>query len=110
MRTIRVADTADLAPGRMVAVEVEGQRILLANVDGSYYAIADRCTHAGGSLSKGTLEGSTVTCPRHGAQFDVRTGKAVGEARIGFVKVKARDEAGYRVKVDGTQILVGLPE
>jgi 3-phenylpropionate/trans-cinnamate dioxygenase ferredoxin subunit len=109
MRFARVADTAEVVPERLMAVVVDGRKILLANVGGSYYAIADRCTHAGGSLSKGVLEGETVACPRHGARFDVKTGKAVGEAKIGFMKMKVQDEESYPVKVDGTDILVGLP-
>jgi len=55
-------------------VVVGGKEVLLANVDGSYFAIANKCTHAGGSLAKGSLEGSIVTCPRHGSQFDLKTG------------------------------------
>jgi 3-phenylpropionate/trans-cinnamate dioxygenase ferredoxin subunit len=55
------------------------------------------------------LNGSVVTCPRHGSQFDVRTGKLVGLGRIAFVKVHPRDEESYQVKVEGTSILVGLP-
>jgi len=82
---------------------------LLANVDDSYYAIINKCTHAGGSLAQGVLEGSIVTCPRHGARFDVKTGKAVGEAKIGFIKMKVKDEESCMVKVEGTDIMVGIP-
>jgi nitrite reductase/ring-hydroxylating ferredoxin subunit len=55
------------------------------------------------------LNGSIVTCPRHGAQFDVKTGKAVGGAKIAFIKMQVKDEESYMVKVEGTTILVGLP-
>src|SRR6185312_16244218 len=73
----KVAKAGDVAPGttrRIIADEVE---LLLCNVDGKLYAIEDVCTHDGGPLDQGTLEGETVVCPRHGATFDVRTGDAL---------------------------------
>jgi len=109
MEFVKVIDEAELPPNKMVMVVVGGKEVLLANVDGSYFAIANKCTHAGGSLAKGVLNGSIVTCPRHGAQFDVKTGKAVGGAKIAFIKMQVKDEESYMVKVEGTTILVGLP-
>ena len=109
MEFVRVADKAELPANKMMIVDVGGKDVLLANVDGSYYAIANRCTHLGGSLGKGVLEGSIVTCPRHGSRFDVKTGKNVGGAKIGFIKMNVRDEQNYAVKVEGTDILVGIP-
>jgi len=109
MEFVRVADKAELPANKMIIVVVGGKEVLLANVDGSYYAIANKCTHAGGSLAKGSLDGSIVTCPRHGSQFDLKTGKAVRGAKIGFIKINAKDEAIFTVKVDGTDILVGIP-
>jgi 3-phenylpropionate/trans-cinnamate dioxygenase ferredoxin subunit len=93
----------------MIMVVVGGKEVLLANVDGSYHAIANTCTHSGGSLAKGVLDGGIVTCPKHGARFDVRNGKAVGEAKIAFMKMKVNDEESYMVKVEGTNIMVGMP-
>jgi 3-phenylpropionate/trans-cinnamate dioxygenase ferredoxin component len=107
MEYVKVADTAELSVNSMKMVLVGGREVLLANVDGSFHAIANKCTHLGGSLVNGTLEGSIVTCPRHGARFDVKTGQAVGEARIAFMKMKVKDETSYSVKVEGTDILVG---
>lgn len=109
MEFVKVMDKAGLPVNTMVMVLVGGREVLLANVDGSYHAIANKCTHLGGSLSKGVLNGCIVTCPRHGAQFDVRTGKAVGDAKIGFMKMHVKDEESYTVKVEGTSILVGSP-
>lgn len=106
MGYVEVADTSELPEGKMKIVEVGGTAVLLVNVGGSYYAIANKCTHMEGSLGDGTLEGSVVTCPRHGSKFDVTTGKAVGKARIAFVKVMPRDEKSYPVKVDGSSIAV----
>ena len=108
MEYVRVADKAELPANKMIMVVVGGKEVLLANVDGSYYAIVNKCSHLGGSLVRGSLEGSIVTCPRHGARFDVKTGQAVGEAQIGFIKMKVKDEESYPVKVDGTDILVGI--
>jgi len=108
MEYIRVADKAELAANKIIMVVVGGKEVLLANVDGSYYAIANKCTHLGGSLVKGSLEGSVVTCPRHGAQFDVKTGQAIAEAKIGFVKMKVKGEESYTVKIEGPDILVGI--
>jgi 3-phenylpropionate/trans-cinnamate dioxygenase ferredoxin subunit len=109
MEYIRVAGTAEVPVNAIKKVVVGGKEVLLANVDGSYHAIVNRCTHLGGSLADGSLEGGIVTCPRHGARFDVKTGQAVGNAKIGFMKMKVKDEEGYPVKVEGTDILVGLP-
>jgi len=66
MDYVRVIDKAELPPNKMIIVVVGGKEVLLANVDDSYYAIINKCTHAGGSLAQGVLEGSIVTCPRHG--------------------------------------------
>lgn len=107
MEYIKVADKTELPANKMVLGVLDGKEVLLANVDGSYYAIANKCTHLGGSLVKGSLNGSIVTCPRHGAQFDVKTGQAVGDAKIGFVKMKVKSEESFPVKVEGTDILVG---
>jgi 3-phenylpropionate/trans-cinnamate dioxygenase ferredoxin subunit len=60
-------------------------------------------------LAQGSLDGTTVTCPKHGARFDLKTGNAVGEAKIGFLKMKVKDEVNYTVKVEGTDILIGIP-
>jgi 3-phenylpropionate/trans-cinnamate dioxygenase ferredoxin subunit len=109
MEFVRVADKAELPANQMMIVVVGGKDVLLANVDGSYYAIANKCTHLGGSLAKGVLEGSIVTCPRHGSRFDVKTGKNVRGAKIGFIKMNVRDEESYAVKVEGADILVGIP-
>ena len=107
MEYTKVADKTEIPVNKMILAVVGGKEVLLANVDGSYYAIANKCTHLGGSLVKGSLNGSIVTCPRHGAQFDVKTGQAVGDAKMGFVKMKVKSEESFPVKVDGTDILVG---
>jgi 3-phenylpropionate/trans-cinnamate dioxygenase ferredoxin subunit len=74
---IKVANKQDVAPGSSVGVEVHGKQVVVFNVDGTFYALGGRCTHRGGPLSEGELEGTTVTCPWHGAQFDLKTGSAL---------------------------------
>ncbi len=77
MPEYRVAKKSEIAPGSAKPVNVDGLDILLCNVHGEVYAIEDVCTHDGAPLDQGTLEENCVTCPRHGAQFDVTTGEAI---------------------------------
>jgi 3-phenylpropionate/trans-cinnamate dioxygenase ferredoxin subunit len=72
-----VAKLSEIAQGTTRRVVLNSVEILLCNVDGKVYAIEDVCTHDGGPLDQGTLEGESVVCPRHGATFDVRTGDAL---------------------------------
>ncbi len=98
---VKVAKEQDLAPGKALAVEVSGQRIALFNIDGTCYAIGDTCTHRGGPLCEGELEGTTVTCPWHGATFDVTTGKNLSPPAPAPV-------TSYKVCVQGGDIEVEL--
>lgn len=70
----KVAKSGDVDEGEIAAFDIGGQRVAVANVEGSLYAFGDICTHAHCSLAEGELEGKTVTCPCHGSQFDVTTG------------------------------------
>ena len=92
----------------MKIIKLEEKEILIANVDGNYYAIGNRCTHAGGDLSRGTLEGNIVTCPKHGSKFDVTTGKVVSGPKILFLRPKIKDEPSYEVKVEGKDVLLKI--
>ncbi len=98
----KVAQLKDLAPGSGMAVEAGGHQIALFNVDGTVYAIGGTCTHRGGPLGKGSLEGTTVTCPWHGANFDVCTGKNLTPPAPGEVP-------SYTVRVEGNDIHVEIP-
>jgi nitrite reductase/ring-hydroxylating ferredoxin subunit len=73
----RVARNGDVNEGGMAAFDVNGQRVAVAHVNGSFYAFGDVCTHKRCSLADGELEGKTVTCPCHGSQFDVTTGEVL---------------------------------
>ena len=99
---IKVAEANDIPPGTAKAVEAEGHRIALFNSGDGYYAIDGVCTHRGGPLSEGEVNGTVVTCPLHGATFDITTGDVLGPpAPEGVVS--------YRVQVDGNDIKVELP-
>jgi 3-phenylpropionate/trans-cinnamate dioxygenase ferredoxin subunit len=74
---VKLAEMSDVAPGQVRVYEVRERSIALCNVDGAFYAIDDVCTHDGGSLDQGELEGHQIECPRHGARFDVRSGRAL---------------------------------
>ena len=76
---IKLAAVGDVAPGKMKCLAVAGRRILLANVDGRFYATDDRCTHEDASLSTGFLNGEWVKCPLHGSRFNVCTGQVLDE-------------------------------
>ncbi|HSS66409.1 MAG TPA: non-heme iron oxygenase ferredoxin subunit [Gammaproteobacteria bacterium] len=72
---IAAVEAGDLAPGRMACVDLNGRRVLIANVDGVFYAVDDTCTHEDASLSNGSLKGELVKCPLHGSRFSLRTGE-----------------------------------
>lgn len=94
---VTVAKTSEVGAGQAKAVDVKGQTIALFNVGGTFYAIEDTCTHVGGPLSEGEVQGTAVTCPWHGAQFDVTSGKVLGPPAAEGVK-------SYPVRVEGDEI------
>lgn len=73
----RVTTAASIEPGRAEAFDIEDVRIAICNTGDGFYTISDECTHDGGSLDQGSLDGREIECPRHGARFDVTTGKVV---------------------------------
>jgi len=109
MSLVSVAKLADIPAGGTLKVKGEGADIMLANVGGKVYALADRCPHMGGSLSGGILDGTTIKCPNHGALFDIATGKNLGQAKILFLKMKVNDAKSYTVEVKGEEVFVELP-
>jgi 3-phenylpropionate/trans-cinnamate dioxygenase ferredoxin subunit len=74
---IRVCATAELLPGEFQVVYDGDTAIAVFNIDGELYAIEDVCTHDGGELAGGPIDGHEIECPRHGARFDIRTGEAL---------------------------------
>jgi 3-phenylpropionate/trans-cinnamate dioxygenase ferredoxin component len=96
---VPVAKAAELAPGQMKWVAVEGNRLVLANVEGSFFALRDVCGHRNAPLSRGKLQGCLIECPLHFAQFDVRTGELVEGPVSAAVPV-------YEVRVEGGTVYV----
>ena len=94
-----VAKVSELPPGQLLRVEVDGTPICLANVDGAIYAVAARCSHAGGPLADGALDRRIITCPWHGAMFDVTSGEVAGPPADDSV-------AAYDVEVEGDVVRV----
>ena len=97
---VKVAQVGDLSPGEMMAVEVGGDRVLLANVGGNIHALDDICSHAYASLSEGDLSAEEVECPLHGSAFNVTTGEALTPPADESIRV-------YQVRIDGDDILLG---
>ena len=98
-KKVKVAEVTELEPGEGKTVEVEGVNLALFNVDGTYFAIANTCTHVGGPLGEGALIGKEVTCPLHGAQFDVTSGKVLGGPARSDVK-------SFPVSLEGDDVMV----
>ena len=97
----KLAPADEVAPGEVKQYEVEGRWVALCNVDGELYALEDVCTHAFAHLSEGRLEGDRISCPLHGAKFDVRTGAAKGLPAVKPVPTHA-------LKVEDGQVYVAL--
>jgi 3-phenylpropionate/trans-cinnamate dioxygenase ferredoxin subunit len=100
---VKVARLGDLAPGQRLWLEFEEETVVLFNINGTYYCIADVCTHDGGPLEDGKLEAYEVECPRHGARFDVRTGAALCLPAVTPVPT-------FEVKVEGDDIYIEDPD
>ena len=96
---VTVAETSEIPPGQMKEVDLNGQRVLVVNVDGRYYAIDATCTHRGGPLAEGELKDDVVTCPWHRGGFNVQTGEPVALPTTEPVTT-------YRVRVAGTAIQI----
>lgn len=94
---VAVAKAADVPPGTMKFVAVVRERIVLANVDGSFYALRDVCGHRNAPLSRGRLDGHVIECPLHFATFDVRTGRLI-DGPI------SADVPAYEVRVEGDTV------
>jgi nitrite reductase/ring-hydroxylating ferredoxin subunit len=105
---VRIAGTAEIPVGKTKVFKFGNKEVLIANVDGTFYAIGSVCTHSGGDLAESTLEGNIVTCPRHHAQFDIVTGKIVSQPKMGLFHPKAKDEPTYPVRVENENVMIKL--
>lgn len=100
---VKVASRGDLADGAKMLVEADDRLVILVRIGDDYFCIDDVCTHDGGTLSDGSFSGCEIECPRHGAKFDVRTGKAL-------CMPATQNTIAHEVEVDGDNILVKINE
>lgn len=96
---VTVARTDEIPSGEARVFEVQGTRVAVCNVDGTFYAIADLCTHDDGPLGKGQLDGYAIECPRHGARFDVRTGAVLQMPAVFPVKAYPTQVTDGEIKI-----------
>ncbi len=102
MALVKVADVEDVLPGTGKVVKAGNTTLALFNLGGVFHAIDNRCTHVGGPLGEGKVEGNVVTCPWHGSRFDIATGAVLGPPARGPV-------ASYPVKLEGRGVFVEVP-
>ena len=127
---VEVAKVDEIPAGKMKHIEINGKEIVIANANGKFYAIDDRCAHMNAPLSLGNLTGNVVTCPFHGAKFDVTSGKKVGEPVLtpsqemeplpktwqNFMEyvgqlmshIKTYDQPAYEIKVEDNSVKVKI--
>lgn len=100
---VDIATTDDLPNGERIFLEVKGEPVVVFNIAGELFAIGDVCTHDDGALGDGTLDGFEIVCPRHGARFDVRTGKATALPAV-------QPTTSFPVRVTNGRIQLGIKE
>jgi 3-phenylpropionate/trans-cinnamate dioxygenase ferredoxin subunit len=100
---LEIAPAGELSSGERLFVEIGGKPVVIFNIAGQYFSIADVCSHDEGPVGEGDLEGYNITCPRHGAQFDIRTGKVVQMPAV-------VDIPAYPVQVRDGKIYLGIPK
>ncbi len=100
---LEIAPLSDLPNGERLFIEVEGRSLVIFNIAGQFFAIGDICSHDDGPVGDGDIEGFNIVCPRHGGEFDVRTGQAVQMPAV-------VDIPAYPVKVVDGMIHIGIPK
>ena len=100
MTLIKVATVDKIEEGGMIAVDANGNSIMLAKVGGKIHAIENMCSHAGGSLNEGYIDGNEAVCPLHAARYDIATGKVAPDTMWG------KGQKPFTVKIEGKDVLV----
>lgn len=100
---VRVASVNEVPPGSRKLIDFDYVTVALINVDGSFYCIEDVCSHDGGPVAEGMIEGYAISCPRHGANFDIRDGSALSLPAVQPIPT-------YEVKVEDNQIFIESPD
>jgi 3-phenylpropionate/trans-cinnamate dioxygenase ferredoxin subunit len=110
---VKAGNTGEFQDGSKKKVTVNWQEIMQVRVGNSYYAVGNRCPHMGGELSAGKLDGTTITCPRHGSQFDIIDGHNIRWMKgsglfsaVGKALKSPRPLPTYKVKIEGDSVLV----
>jgi 3-phenylpropionate/trans-cinnamate dioxygenase ferredoxin subunit len=98
---VTIGKTTDLKPGQMKTFAVDGKRVLVANWEGTFFAMQDLCTHDNGTLSDGELADGEIECPRHGGRFDLKTGAVTALPPMFPIKT-------FAVKVEGESVMLAL--
>jgi len=99
---VTVASVDELPNGERILIDIDGEPIAVFNIAGEYFAIMDVCSHDDGPVAEGEVSGFEITCPRHGAHFDIRDGKALTLPAV-------VDIPAYPVRVSGDEVQIGLP-
>jgi len=99
---VTVADIDELQNGERILIDIDGEPIAVFNIAGEYFAIMDVCSHDDGPVAEGEVSGFEIACPRHGARFDIRDGKALTLPAV-------VDIPAYPVRISGDEIQIGLP-
>jgi nitrite reductase/ring-hydroxylating ferredoxin subunit len=107
-RYIKIAQKSEIPVGKMKKFKIQSKEILVANVNGNFFAMDNLCTHEHGDLSLGTLDNNVVTCPKHKSKFDITTGKVVSPPKIAFFHPKIKDGTVYPLKFEKEDILINL--
>ena len=110
MKYVYAAKISELPKGSKKKVTIDGQDILLVHIEHSYYAVDNVCPHMGGSLFDGNLDGSLITCPKHGSVFDVKDGKVRQAGKILMFKVNPRALKSFPVNIVGDNIMIQMEE
>lgn len=100
---IDIADIEEVGNGQRIFIELDNHSIVLFNIGGEYYAIENECSHDGGPIGDGDIEGMTIVCPRHGARFDIATGKVLSLPAV-------EDIPAYPTRIVGKRIQIGIPK
>jgi nitrite reductase/ring-hydroxylating ferredoxin subunit len=108
MALVRACKQSEIHPGSLKFVSAGGKDLVVSNVDGVFYAMDNWCTHEQGNLSEGQLNRNILTCPDHGAQFDVKTGKVLG-GPDGEPSDTILSDKTYAVKVQGDDVMIEIP-
>lgn len=102
LRYIQITSVQEIPDGERLFFEIDGLPIVLYSLNGLYFATGDECSHDGGSIGDGEIDGNEIICPRHGARFDIRTGKVKGMPAV-------TDIPSYQVRVVDGKIEIGVP-